>query len=78
MNGIDNIEHNPFSHEVDIIGHQAVALDFYPFLEGSIAEQINVKCIVALLKKDAISPVAVLSNVMGVGRENDSGLSCHG
>ena len=48
MNGIKNIEHGP-CHEVVMIGHEAVALDFYPGLEGGNAEQINVKCIVSLL-----------------------------
>jgi hypothetical protein len=53
--------------------YEISGLDFCPGLEGGIAEQINVKCIVAFLKEDAISPVPALRNVMGVARENDSG-----
>ena len=71
MNGIENIEHGP-CHEVVMIGHEAVALDFYPELEGGITEHINVKCKAALLKEDAISPVAALRNVMGVIGDNDT------
>ncbi len=55
-----------------MIVHEAVALDFYPELEGGITEHINVKCKAALLKEDAISSVAALRNVMGVIGDNDT------
>ena len=56
-----------------MVGHEAVAPDIGLGLNGRLAEQVDIKPVVFVLKEDSISPVSTLGNVVRMTRNNDTG-----
>jgi hypothetical protein len=63
--------------DVDMVGHQAIGPDRDIGAVRRVGQQIEIECIVAVLEKRSLAPIASLGHVMGDAGEDYSGKACH-
>ncbi len=65
-------------HEMDVVGHRAIALFVEAEALAVLAEEFEVRTVVVVNEKNILRVVAALNNVVRLTRNDDSGHARHG
>lgn len=64
-------------HQVDMVGHQAVAQEAHAGTRGVMAEKVQVKTPIIWRVEDGSAIIATLGDMMGNARKDDAGSTGH-
>ena len=64
--------------QMDVVGHQAIGPDLDPEFAAGFGEPIAIERVVLVAEKDALAPIAALSDVVGNAGQDDASDAGHG